>query len=111
MSAVSSTGIESLIKAALPSLWRFALQMTRNNHEAEELVQRTCVRALEHGDKYKEMQKPTSWLFRIAQNIWKNELRARSIRERGFVNTDEHESQFSPRSSAPCDDTGCGQRL
>jgi len=31
----------------LPSLWRFALQITRDKHDAEDLVQRTCVRAIE----------------------------------------------------------------
>jgi len=84
MSVVNSTGIESQIKAALPSLWRFALQITRDNHDAEDLVQRACLRALERKESYEEMQKSKSWLFRIAQNIWKNEIRSRSIREKGF---------------------------
>ena len=36
----------------LPSLWRFALQITRDKHDAEDLVQRTCVRAIEQSDRY-----------------------------------------------------------
>jgi len=85
MSTEKPNKIRSQIITALPSLWRFALQLTRDNHDAEDLVQRTCVRALEHSDSYQDKQTPSSWLFRIAQNIWKNDLRSKSIRERGFV--------------------------
>jgi len=67
----------------LPSLWRFALQITRDKHDAEDLVQRTCVRAIEQSDRYTDTGKLKSWLFRIAHNIWRNELRSRTIRERG----------------------------
>ena len=67
----------------LPSLWRFALQITHDKHDAEDLVQRTCVRAIEQSDRYTDTGKLKSWLFRIAHNIWRNELRSRTIRERG----------------------------
>jgi len=92
MTLDDNTGIDALIKSALPSLWRFALQITRDNHDAEDLVQRTCLRALERSESYEDMQKPKSWLFRIAQNIWKNEVRSRSIRDKGFVKTDSPNS-------------------
>jgi len=38
MTLDDNTGIDALIKSALPSLWRFALQITRDNHDAEDLV-------------------------------------------------------------------------
>ena len=47
----------------LPSLWRFALQITRDKHDAEDLVQRTCVRAIEQSDRYTDTGKLKSWLF------------------------------------------------
>ena len=46
-------------------------------------MQRTCVRAIEQSDRYTDTGKLKSWLFRIAHNIWRNELRSRTIRERG----------------------------
>jgi len=88
MTTSNSDNTCAVIKNGLPSLWRFALQITQNNHDAEDLVQHTCLRALERKDQYQDLQKPKSWLFRIAQNIWKNELRSRSIRERGFIKSD-----------------------
>ena len=75
--------INSIAEVELPALWRFALQVTRDTDDAEDLVQRTCVRAIEQSDRYNDKGKLKSWLFRIAHNIWKNELRSRAIRERG----------------------------
>ena len=75
--------IDAIAEEELPALWRFALQITRDKHDAEDLVQRTCVRAMEQSDHYRDTGKLKSWLFRIAHNIWKNELRSRAIRENG----------------------------
>ena len=75
--------VDQIANVELPSLWRFALQLTRDKHDAEDLVQRTCVRAMERSDQYNDTGKLKSWLFRIAHNIWKNELRSRAIRQRG----------------------------
>lgn len=67
----------------LSSLRRFALQITENRHDAEDPTQRNCVPASEQSDRYTETGKLESWLFRIAHNIWKNELYSRTIRKRG----------------------------
>jgi len=75
--------IDEIANVELPALWRFALQLTRDKHDAEDLVQRTCVRAMEQSDQYDDSGKLKSWLFRIAHNIWKNELYSRTIRKRG----------------------------
>lgn len=75
--------IDTIAEIELPALWRFALQVTRDKDDAEDLVQLTFVRAMEQSDRYKDTGKLKSWLFRIAHNIWKNELRSRAIRERG----------------------------
>ena len=75
--------VDEIVNVELPALWRFALQLTRDKHDAEDLVQRTCVRSIEQCDQYNDSGKLKSWLFRIAHNIWRNELRSRAIRRRG----------------------------
>ena len=77
------TLIDAIADVELPALWRFSLQLTRDKHDAEDLVQRTCVRAMEQSHQYNDSGKLKSWLFRIAHNIWKNELRSRAVRQRG----------------------------
>ena len=79
----SQTLIDAIAETELPALWRFALQLTRDKHDAEDLVQRTCVRAMEQSGQYNDSGKLKSWLFRIAHNIWKNELRSRAVRQKG----------------------------
>jgi len=85
MSDNTQNMIETIANVELPSLWRFALQLTRDTHDAEDLVQRTCVRAMEKTDQYDNSGKLKSWLFSIAHNIWRNELRSRAIRARGDI--------------------------
>ena len=79
------TLIDAIADVELPALWRFSLQLTRDKHDAEDLVQRTCVRAMEQSLQYNDSGKLKSWLFRIAHNIWKNELRSRAVRQRGDI--------------------------
>jgi len=97
--------IDEIANVELPALWRFALQLTRDKHDAEDLVQRTCVRAMEQSDQYNDSGKLKSWLFRIAHNIWKNELRSRAVRQRGdlmAVNPEGLEaSEFGRDNSTP----------
>lgn len=92
--------VRRLIEAELESLWRFSLHISHDVNSAEELVQRTCLRALEQSAKYTEMQSPRSWLFRIAQNIWKNELRAASVRQRHCIWGQTQSNLYAPEQNA-----------
>jgi RNA polymerase sigma-70 factor, ECF subfamily len=60
----------------LPRLWRFALRLTRNASDAEDLLQRCCVRALERRLQFRPGSAMLSWLFCIMHSIWLNELRS-----------------------------------
>lgn len=84
-------------------MWRFALRLTSNNADAEDLVQRTCVKALENSHQYQEQGRLRSWLFRIEHRIWLNVLRSRQIRHTGSFN--KGDTQLGLRSSADLDTT------
>ncbi len=70
------------IGAILPNLQRFALALTRSRSEMDDLVQATCERALTRVRQWDPETRLDSWMYRIMQNLWFNELRARSVRER-----------------------------
>jgi len=70
----------------LEPMWRFALRLTANEADAEDLVQQTCVKALESVQSYQEQGRLRSWLFRIEHRIWLNVLRSRQIRSEGSFN-------------------------
>jgi RNA polymerase sigma-70 factor (ECF subfamily) len=59
----------------LDGLYSYALVLSRNRAEAEDLVQETCLRALRAMDSLRPDSNVKSWLFTILRNIWLNELR------------------------------------
>jgi RNA polymerase sigma-70 factor, ECF subfamily len=59
----------------LDGLYGYALILTRNHSEAEDLVQETCFRALRAMARLRPDSNAKSWLYTILRNIWLNELR------------------------------------
>ncbi|MDE1166645.1 MAG: sigma-70 family RNA polymerase sigma factor [Pseudomonas sp.] len=73
----------------LARLWRYGLVLSRQRHVAEDLVQATCVRALERADQYLPGTRMDRWLLSILHSIWLNEVRARRVRHgQGSVDVD-----------------------
>ncbi|MEM7776850.1 MAG: RNA polymerase sigma factor [Pseudomonadota bacterium] len=66
-----------------PRLWRYCLTLTANRADADDLAQAACLRALERWEQFEPGTRIDRWLFRIAQRIWLNELRAARIRQGG----------------------------
>ena len=69
----------------VPRLWRFSLRLTRHQADAEDLVQRTYVRALERSHQWQAGSSLVSWLFAIMHSIWMNELRSAQRRREGSL--------------------------
>jgi RNA polymerase sigma-70 factor, ECF subfamily len=61
----------------LPRLRRFAASLTRNMTEADDLVQATCEKALRSAQSFDAGTRLDSWLYRIMQNHWIDEMRKR----------------------------------
>jgi len=84
----------------LDAMWHFALRLTANQADAEDLVQRTCLKALEEAGGYKEQGRIRNWLFKIEYRIWLNVLRARQIRHAGsFKNSSYNDAQFDEHAA------------
>ena len=79
--------LEALYTACFPKLYRFALSLTRLPAEAEEIVQETFLRAIQHADKLPDDVNLDAWLFRIARNVHISRLRKRH-REAGEIPLD-----------------------
>jgi RNA polymerase sigma-70 factor (ECF subfamily) len=59
----------------LDGLYSYALVLTRNHAEAEDLVQETYVRAMQAMGRLRVDSNIKAWLFTILRNIWFNQLR------------------------------------
>ena len=87
---IATSDVRQQLAAHLSRLWRYGLVLSRNRDIAEELVQSTCVRALEKSSQYAPGTRIDRWLFTILHSIWISELRARHVRlGQGFVPSDE----------------------
>jgi RNA polymerase sigma-70 factor (ECF subfamily) len=58
-------------------LYRYALVLTCNYAEAEDLVQETYVRAMQAVSRLRPGSNIKGWLFTILRNVWLNQLRKR----------------------------------
>jgi RNA polymerase sigma-70 factor (ECF subfamily) len=68
----------------MPRLRRFALALTGDLDQADDLVQEACMRALSRFGQYQDGTRLDSWMYRIAQNIWLDRMRARKVRGEGM---------------------------
>ena len=79
--APASAGFSEQLVAVLPRLRRFARGLAGSAAEADDLVQAACERALARSHQFQEGTRFDSWMFRIVQTIWIDQLRARDVRK------------------------------
>jgi RNA polymerase sigma-70 factor, ECF subfamily len=86
----------SFEREALPhmdALYRTALRMTKNDSDAEDLVQEAFTKAYRFWDKFEPGSNCRAWLFKIMTNIFINEYRSKS-RTPASVNVDEIDDNY-----------------
>src|SRR5258708_15013143 len=59
----------------IDGLYGYALMLTRNRAEAEDLVQETYLRAIQALERLRADSNIKGWLFTILRNIWLNHVR------------------------------------
>ena len=77
----------------MDALYRTALRMSKNENDAEDLVQEAVVKAYRFWDKFEQGSNCRAWLFKIMTNIFINEYRSKS-RSPVAVNVDEIDDNF-----------------
>jgi RNA polymerase sigma-70 factor (ECF subfamily) len=86
---MNGADLPSMLPEMLPRLWAFALRLSGDQHDAEDLVQRACLRGLERAHQLQPDTAPLSWMFSIVHSTWINELRARNVRRRSSLDWDD----------------------
>jgi RNA polymerase sigma-70 factor, ECF subfamily len=76
----------------LDGLYSYAVVLSRNRTQAEDLVQETCLRALRAMERLRPDSNIKSWLFTILRNIWLNQVRqSRTAAELHDIDLDQGE--------------------
>ena len=68
------------IVGLLPRLRRFARSLSRNQHDADDLVQSVVERAWRHLEQLRPGANLASWMFGIMKNAWMDDRRSRGRR-------------------------------
>ena len=70
-----SREFEAVALVHLDALYQFALRLTHNRSEAEDLVQETCLRAFRSFHRFNPGTNCRAWLFTILRNTFLNRIR------------------------------------
>lgn len=94
----------------LDALYNFALRLTSEPNDAEDLVQDTVVKAYRFFDSYEKGTNAKAWLFRILKNSYINKYRKQSKKPQE-VDYDEVSSFYESIRAARTDTSDLEDRM
>jgi RNA polymerase sigma-70 factor, ECF subfamily len=97
---VSHADLSAELVTLLPRLRRFARALTRNPHDADDLVQVALERALARAHQLRPDAALAAWVFGILRHAWIDERRARSRSERVFAPEESGQNVGDARQGA-----------
>lgn len=99
-SRVNNVGFDQAAMEHIDALYGYALTLTRDATEAEDLVQETYVRAASAAHLPGHDSNLKGWLFVIMRNAWLNQVRHKKSGPR-FVDLDTRETPVSDAPDTP----------
>ena len=75
----SEASFEEIALGHMDVVYRTALALCGNVHQAEDLVQTTFVKALERFDSFRLGTNCKAWLCQIVRNLWIDQLRHKKV--------------------------------
>ncbi len=89
--------------ALVPKLRRFALSLTGNMPDADDLVQAACEKALRNIAQFVPGTRMDSWMYRIVQTLWLDDRRKLKRRGASVDPDDVHLSDHGKAANLPED--------
>src|SRR6476619_2607438 len=86
-----------LVERHSRGIFRVAYRMTGNEHDADDVVQETFLRAYRQIDKFEERANFGTWLHRIAVNCSLDLLRSRVRHDKNRIRTNDEEDDDMTR--------------
>lgn len=92
----------SFVEETTPVVYRLALRTLADEHEAEDAVQETYVRAWQALDRVRDAQAALAWVCRVARNVAADRARARGRRARPAFG--DEEQRWAERLASEAED-------
>ncbi len=83
------TAFRAIVEVHQERVYRLALGLTRNEHDAEDVVQEVFLRAYRSLDAFRGDARLSTWLYRITVNTAHAAARRRSVRATDPLTTDD----------------------
>jgi len=87
----------------VPKLRRFALSLTGNRQDADDLVQAACEKALRNVAQFQAGTRMDSWMYRIIQTLWLDDRRRAKTRGAAVDPDDAYLSDEGKAANLPED--------
>jgi RNA polymerase sigma-70 factor (ECF subfamily) len=81
----TSQNFQEELVTLLPRLRRFARNLTRSPHDADDMVQIAVERAITRAEQRLPDTRLDGWMFKIVRNAWIDEVRSRVRRDKIFA--------------------------
>jgi len=90
-----------LVERHSRDVFRLAYRMTRNERDAEDVVQEAFLRAYRNLDRFEQRSNFGSWVYRIAANCAYDSLRARDRRQENALRETSDDTSDGPALELP----------
>jgi len=100
----NSDAFRTLVDRHSRAIFRLAYRMTRNEQDADDIVQETFLRAYRQIDHFEERSSFSTWLHRVAMNCALDSIRSRKRRDHQSSWNEEEDPMDSIPSSEPAQD-------
>lgn len=74
--------LQDFVRSELPRVFNLCVRLCQNKTEAEDLCQDVFLRAVSGIKSFRGEAKPSTWLYRITLNTWKNWIRYEKSRQK-----------------------------
>jgi RNA polymerase sigma-70 factor (ECF subfamily) len=92
-----------LVERHSKAIFRVAYRMTGNEHDADDVVQETLIRAWRQMGGFEERANFSTWVHRIAVNCSLDLLRSRNRHEKNEMSTNQNDDDDPPNELASTD--------
>jgi RNA polymerase sigma factor (sigma-70 family) len=94
--------VKNWLEEYAPRVYRFARRLTGDLHAAEDLTQEALVRAWQRRRHLRDPAAARVWLFTIAANLWRDQLRRRRspVARAGSLKDDDRLDTQTPELNA-----------
>lgn len=101
--AGDADAFRQLVERHSKPIFRVAYRMTGNEHDADDVVQETLLRAWRQMGGFEERANFSTWIHRIAVNCSLDLLRARNRHEKNQMSTSSNDDDDPPNEIASSD--------